>query len=259
LALGICHETLDFAFGVIEKRDSELTIKETLYWEVGENRFLKNSVAKMSGWNDGLIQQVRKKDMSKAVAELVTAVTVPVIILVHNEEKARIFLEAMGLDTSRFESGVRTLLGYTSLAQDPYASCQRKHVQDRRRSRSSSPPRDPRRRSDERDRRQPEDKRPRVHIIDIQRLYMALTDSVDHPRSFASLCKSLLGEETVGWHAGKESRHIFDMWQRMASASSLNELREVIASRWEVSKAEYEESDSSEGEEIERYGPSTVN
>jgi hypothetical protein len=40
-------EPLDFAFGVIEKLGSTLTVKETLYWEVDDNRFLKNSAAKM--------------------------------------------------------------------------------------------------------------------------------------------------------------------------------------------------------------------
>lgn len=240
---------------------------------IGENRFLNNPGLKRLTFESGTsetveVTTIRELLQSQLLMKQEGYAASQVLLLVHDEQKTMKLLQALGVDTSSWTSGISDLLyGAVSVNANPRDPRQRDHPYGTRgrtsRSRSPRPHPDDHRPSRPRSPPRPGALRTlgSVHVVDVRRLYLALRQISpldDTIRSNAAglgvkdvLSVNGAGTQEVaefvekGWCAGSESRLLGYMWHSMAHGPAIDEQRFL---RWSSTSAEMETSNNANEE-----------
>ncbi|KAL6298435.1 hypothetical protein BKA93DRAFT_811261 [Sparassis latifolia] len=182
----------------------DLAIESSVHLRIKENMLLQNPRMKRLNFSYGTTEIMDKTAICSRLKQFFAPSTVgdtvpPKILLVHDAQKALKILQAFGVDTSQWESGIFRLLYHSMRGHDSYPSLHQ----------------------------------PSVYVIDVhlmhEKLKQAILPSANIPNNAHDL--SVQGRSDVndpaqqGWCAGNESGLLGRMWYSMARGPTIDEQR----------------------------------
>ncbi|KAG5651371.1 hypothetical protein H0H81_008905 [Sphagnurus paluster] len=241
---------LDFGLAQATLPDCKLQIGSALHFASTDDKYLMAGGSQKLAFEWGTTEEMDIIKISTRLktffAERIRESAGPIILLVHGKELSMTMLKNKGVDTSRWVSGIKDLLGFPQIERSPRRGQQQypRHEQsngyrrgsdsrgsyydDRRgrpRSRSRSPSRasssygGPPRRSPPRHPGTSSQDQPRgalapVYVVDVQQLYETSMQTQSSSKSVSQMAKMII-----------------DLWRSMISGLAIDEQRELVKLR----------------------------
>ncbi|OCH86890.1 hypothetical protein OBBRIDRAFT_796710 [Obba rivulosa] len=240
---------LDVGWTVFDtpRRSTSLSVMEARHIVLEENRLLNNHGAKRLPFINGTTETLNRISLASQLQQLFSLppdgrLASPMMLLVHNARATLDILRALGVDTSRWVSGISDIL-YSPYDHNRSSRWEghRRDMDERtptRSARSQSPrarqaggtrPRSPHRSTAG---------LPSVYVVDVRDMYLTMNGRQTRDDNILSNARDLCiedealgnnatvqGESSPGndWCAGNESRLLGCMWSSMARGPAVDE------------------------------------
>ncbi|KAK2462407.1 hypothetical protein APHAL10511_005713 [Amanita phalloides] len=249
---------LDIGWSEATIPDISLKPGSAKHFLIYEHRYMNQGSQSME-FEHGNTEQLASADISAKLkvilGEQTRSTREPIILLVHDEPLARNALRDLGIDASTWESGLKGLLGYSTLKRESYRNRsgvkrEEDEYRNSRRSRSPSPKRSlkpdpdgpypynsrsydyPRRMSPPRWR----DGRmyAPVYVLGLKQLYVKMMRMEDGAGSVVEMAQRFnFREEGINkWCAGNEAVLLIRIWHSMISGPAIDEHRTAWDAGW---------------------------
>ncbi|KAF5347747.1 hypothetical protein D9756_010269 [Leucocoprinus leucothites] len=209
-----------------------------------EERLLKVSDRKQVTFDYGTTKTIRSEEIDSLARDFFGDLSEksggPVILLVHNEKLARSALQELGIETSRWKSGIAELLrpqpAVGSRAKSTWSPPQYMNDYEERkqrsRNRSQSPKSGPSDHITRESRRSPPatshtKSTNGVYIVDVQTLYRSTMQITEEYIGGIAQKLGLLKDRNQ-WCAGNEAVYIFHVWYSLISGPAIDEYRAMV-------------------------------